>query len=321
MFFAILTLLSALSVSAIAAYYSVIGLIAIFSAAPIPIAIMGGTLEAAKLVVASWVYKNWDVAPKLLKYYFVTAIIVLMFITSLGIFGFLSKAHSDQSLATGDAVAKLEIIDDKIRVAKETIDGNRKILKQLDESVDQIMARSTSEEGARRANALRVSQKSERNRIANENEAQQKIIAKLNEDRQPYASEVRKIESEVGPLKYIAAMIYEEQVTSTMLEQAVRWVIVLIVLVFDPLAVLLVIAGNFSLRQAREEREDLEPILPFVADVGEKPTKEELQEIEETEYEIKEKIDLTTMEPVPMNKEEIEKVTEVRHTQKYPLEK
>lgn len=321
MFFALLTLLSALSVSAIAAYYSVIGLIAIFSAAPIPIAIMGGTLEAAKLVVASWVYKNWDVAPKLLKYYFVTAIIVLMFITSLGIFGFLSKAHSDQSLATGDAVAKLEIIDDKIRVAKETIDGNRKILKQLDESVDQIMARSTSEEGARRANALRVSQKSERNRIANENEAQQKVIAKLNEDRQPFASEVRKIESEVGPLKYIAAMIYEEQVTSTMLEQAVRWVIVLIVLVFDPLAVLLVIAGNFSLRQAREEKENLEPILPFVADVGEKPTKEELEEIEETEYEIKEKIDLTTMEPVPMNKEEIEKVTEVRHTQKYPLEK
>ena len=320
MFFAILTLLCALSVSAIAAYYSVIGLIAIFSAAPIPIAVMGGTLEAAKLVVASWVYKNWDVAPKLLKYYFVTAIIVLMFITSLGIFGFLSKAHSDQSLATGDAIAKLEIIDDKIRVAKETIDGNRKILKQLDESVDQIMARSTSEEGARRANALRVSQKAERNRIANENEAQQKVIAQLNEDRQPFAMEVRKVESEVGPLKYIAAMIYEDQVTQTMLEQAVRWVIILIVLVFDPLAVLLVIAGNFSLRQAREE-DNLEPILPFVADVGEKPTKEELQEIEETEYEVKEKIDVTTFDPVPMDKDEISKVSEVRHTQKYPLEK
>jgi hypothetical protein len=318
MLFAILTLLCALSVSAIAAYYSVIGLIAIFSAAPIPIAVMGGTLEAAKLVVASWVYKNWNVAPKLLKYYFVCAIIVLMFITSLGIFGFLSKAHSDQSLATGDAISKLEIIDDKIRVAKDTIDANRKVLKQLDESVDQIMARSTSEEGARRANALRVSQKAERNRIANENEAQQKIVAKLNEDRQPFATEVRKVESEVGPLKYIAAMIYNEQVTQTMLEQAVRWVIILIVLVFDPLAVLLVIAGNFSLKQAREEKENLEPILPFVADVGEKPTKEEL---EETEYEVKEKIDVTSFDPVPMNKDEIEKVSEVRRTQKYPLEK
>ena len=318
MLFAILTLLCALSVSAIAAYYSVIGLIAIFSAAPIPIAVMGGTLEAAKLVVASWVYKNWNVAPKLLKYYFVCAIIVLMFITSLGIFGFLSKAHSDQSLATGDAISKLEIIDDKIRVAKDTIDANRKVLKQLDESVDQIMARSTSEEGARRANALRVSQKAERNRIANENEAQQKIVAKLNEDRQPFATEVRKVESEVGPLKYIAAMIYNEQVTQTMLEQAVRWVIILIVLVFDPLAVLLVIAGNFSLKQAREEKENLEPILPFVADVGEKPTKEEL---EETEYEVKEKIDVTSFDPVPMNKDEIEKVSQVRRTQKYPLEK
>jgi hypothetical protein len=318
MLFAILTLLCALSVSAIAAYYSVIGLIAIFSAAPIPIAVMGGTLEAAKLVVASWVYKNWNVAPKLLKYYFVCAIIVLMFITSLGIFGFLSKAHSDQSLATGDAISKLEIIDDKIRVAKDTIDANRKVLKQLDESVDQIMARSTSEEGARRANALRVSQKAERNRIANENEAQQKIVAKLNEDRQPFATEVRKVESEVGPLKYIAAMIYNEQVTQTMLEQAVRWVIILIVLVFDPLAVLLVIAGNFSLKQAREEKENLEPILPFVADVGEKPTKEEL---EETEYEVKEKIDVTSFDPVPMNKDEIEKVSEVRRTQKYPLDK
>jgi len=320
MLFAILTLLCALSVSAIAAYYSVIGLIAIFSAAPIPIAVMGGTLEAAKLVVASWVYKNWNVAPKLLKYYFVCAIIVLMFITSLGIFGFLSKAHSDQSLATGDAIAKLEIIDDKIRVAKDTIDANRKTLKQLDESVDQIMARSISEEGARRANALRVSQKAERNRIANENEAQQKIIAKLNEDRQPFATEVRKVESEVGPLKYIAAMIYEDQVTQTMLESAVRWVIILIVLVFDPLAVLLVIAGNFSLKQARQAKEDeLDPILPFVADVGEKPTKEELEE--ETEYEIKEKIDLTTFDPIPMNKDEIEKVSEIRRTQNYPLEK
>jgi hypothetical protein len=280
---------------------------------------MGGTLEAAKLVVASWVYKNWNVAPKLLKYYFVCAIIVLMFITSLGIFGFLSKAHSDQSLATGDAISKLEIIDDKIRVAKDTIDANRKVLKQLDESVDQIMARSTSEEGARRANALRVSQKAERNRIANENEAQQKIVAKLNEDRQPFATEVRKVESEVGPLKYIAAMIYDEQVTQTMLEQAVRWVIILIVLVFDPLAVLLVIAGNFSLKQARQAKEEeLEPILPFVADVGEKPTKEEL---EETEYEVKEKIDVTSFDPVPMNKDEIEKVSEVRRTQKYPLEK
>ena len=154
MLFALMTLACALAVSGIAAYYSVIGLIAIFASAPIPIAIMGASLEASKLVVASWLYKNWKEAPKLLKYYFTSAIVILMIITSLGIFGFLSKAHLDQTASTGAVSAKLEIIDDKIRVAKETIDGNRKILKQLDESVDQIMARSTSEEGARRANAF-----------------------------------------------------------------------------------------------------------------------------------------------------------------------
>ena len=312
MLFAVLTLLCAISVSAIAAYYSVIGLIAIFSAAPIPIAIMGSTLEAAKLVVASWLYKNWKVAPRMLKYYFACAVIVLMFITSLGILGFLSKAHTDQSLISSDAVANVEIIDEKIRAAKENIDANRKILRQLDESVDQIMARSTTEGGARRAASLRVAQKEERTRIANEIETQQKTIALLNEERQPYATEARKIEAEVGPLKYIAALLYDENVTQTMLENAVRWVIILIVMVFDPLAVLLVVAGNFSLRQAIEERKSKESVVKSEV----KPKKET-----ETEYEVKEKIDLTTFDPVPMNKDEIEKVSEVRRTQKSPIKK
>ena len=191
--------------------------------------------------------------------------------------------------------------------SSETIDENRKTLKQLDESVDQIMARSTSEEGARRANTLRLSQKAERNRISNENEAQQKIIAKLNEDRQPFATEVRKIESEVGPLKYIAALLYNTEVTQTMLEQAVRWVIILIVLVFDPLAVLLVIAGNYSLMEARREKQPKEePAIDFIPDA-------------ETEYEKmekkikKEKVKVTTVDPVPMNKEEVVNATSLYH--------
>lgn len=320
MVFAILTLLCALSVSGIAAYYSVVGLIAIFSAAPLPIAIMGGTLEVSKLVVASWVYKNWKKAPRLLNYYFVSAIIILMFITSLGIFGFLSKAHTDQSLMTGDAVSKLEIIDDKIRTAKDTIDVNRKALKQLDESVDQTMARSTTEEGARKSSSLRVSQKIERNRIANENETQQKIISKLSEDRQPFASEVRKVEAEVGPLKYIAAMVYDDQITQTTLESAVRWVIILIVLVFDPLAVLLVIAANFSLRQLKEEEDDKLKFIPIVAEKSQDSIKE-TPKVSETEYEIKEKIDMTTLEPMAMSKKEIAEVSEFRRTQNYPLNK
>lgn len=288
MLFAILTLICALAISAIAAYYSVVGLVAIFASAPLSIAIMGGALEAGKLVVASWLYRNWKEAPRLLKYYFTFAVVVLMIITSLGIFGFLSKAHLDQTASTGESMAKLEIIDDKIRIAKETIDANRKTLKQLDESVDQIMARSTSEEGARRANALRVSQKAERGRIANEIEAQQKNLAKLYEDRQPLATEVRKIEAEVGPLKYVAELIYGKDAAESHFDSAVRYVIILLVFVFDPLAVLLLVAANYSLKQEREKRKST-----IAVDFRKK---------------YKRKIDATTFDPVPMNKDELDKM-------------
>ena len=142
MFTAILTLVSALVLSGIAAYYSVIGLMAIFAASPIPIAIMGGALEFSKLIAASWAYKNWKIAPRFLKYYFTVAVIILMFITSLGIFGYLSKAHNDQSLVSGDVSAKIEMIDEKIKVEKDNIDVNRKTLKQMDEAVDQVMVLS-----------------------------------------------------------------------------------------------------------------------------------------------------------------------------------
>jgi len=295
-----MTLACALAVSGIAAYYSVIGLIAIFASAPIPIAIMGASLEASKLVVASWLYKNWKEAPKLLKYYFTSAIVILMIITSLGIFGFLSKAHLDQTASTGAVSAKLEIIDDKIRVARETIDANRKTLKQLDESVDQIMARSTSEEGARRSNALRLSQKAERNRISNENEAQQKIIAQLNEDRQPLATEVRKVEAEVGPLKYIAELIYGKEDAQNHFDAAVRWVIILLIIVFDPLAVLLVIAANYSLQQERKPKPVIKAKVESDNLRGEFKSK-------------KKKVDLKSVDPIPMNKDEIVSATNLYH--------
>jgi len=295
-----MTLACALAVSGIAAYYSVIGLIAIFASAPIPIAIMGASLEASKLVVASWLYKNWKEAPKLLKYYFTSAIVILMIITSLGIFGFLSKAHLDQTASTGAVSAKLEIIDDKIRVARETIDANRKTLKQLDESVDQIMARSTSEEGARRSNALRLSQKAERNRISNENEAQQKIIAQLNEDRQPLATEVRKVEAEVGPLKYIAELIYGKEDAQNHFDAAVRWLIILLIIVFDPLAVLLVTAANDSLQQERKPK----PVIK---------TKVETDNLRGEFKSKKKKVDLTSVDPIPMDKDEIINATKIYH--------
>lgn len=280
MLFALITLLCALSLSAIAAYYSVIGLMAIFAASPIPIAIMGGALEFSKLIAASWAYKNWTVAPRLLKYYFVIAVVILMFITSLGIFGYLSKAHSDQSLVSGDVSARLEIIDEKIRVAKENIEVERKALKQMDEGVDQTLARTNSETGADKATKLRRAQQSERQRALANIEAEQKRVSAYTEERIPLATEVRKVEAEVGPIKYIASMMYDD-VDANILDKAVRFVIILLVLVFDPMAVLLVIAANFSMRQINEEKEEE---IMFGA---------------------------TTLGPIPMNKDELGRVTTV----------
>lgn len=246
MILAILTLLTAVAISGVAAYFSVVGLIAIFAAAALPIAVMGGVLELAKLVSASWVYRNWSTAPRVIKYYLTAAVVVLSLITSMGIFGYLSKAHLDQNLPTGDVQAKVSLIDEKIKIAKDNIDVNRKALKQLDESVDQLMARSSSEEGATKAAQLRTSQQRERNRLLAEIQQEQKKIASFNEERSPIAAELRKVEAEVGPLKYIAALIYGDNPDTNTLEKAVRWVIISLIFVFDPLAILLLIAANIS---------------------------------------------------------------------------
>jgi len=240
---------TAFALSSIAAYYSVIGLIAIFAASPVPIAIMGSTLELAKIVTVSWLQRNWNTAPKLLKSYFMAAVFILMLITSLGIFGYLSKAHSEQGAVTGNVAAKVSILDEKIKISKDNIDANRKALQQLDEAVDQVMARSTTETGADKAVQIRRSQSKERARLLQEIEAEQKKITTLTEERAPIAAEVRKIEAEVGPIKYIASFIYGET-SVELLEKAVVWVIILIIVVFDPLAVLLFIAFNKALEKS-----------------------------------------------------------------------
>jgi len=239
----------ALGLSAVAAYYAVAGLVAIFAAAAIPIMIMGSLLEASKLVVASWLYRNWVEIPKLFKAYFLTALITLMLLTSMGIFGFLSKAHLDQAIPTGDVSAKLALIDEKIKTEKENINASRKELTQLDAQVDQTLARTTEASGADKSIAIRRAQQKDRTRILNEIGTAQAKIAKLNEERAPIAAEVRKVEAEVGPIKYIAALIYGDNPETDVLEKAVRWVIIMIVLVFDPLAVLMLVAANWNLKK------------------------------------------------------------------------
>jgi hypothetical protein len=253
MILAWLLLLTGLTISAVAIYYSVVGLAAIFSAAFIPIIIMGGSLEIAKLVCASWLKANWHRVPRLLKIYMTTAVIVLMLITSMGIFGFLSKAHSDQSLVSGDVMSKIAVYDEKIKTAKENIEANRKALSQMDAAVDQTMGRSTTEQGADKAVAIRRSQQKERSRLQAEIAADQKAIASLNEQAAPIRAEVRKVEAEVGPLKYIAAFVYGAT-DETILERAVTWVIITIIVVFDPLAVIMLLAAQMSFAWLKEQK-------------------------------------------------------------------
>ena len=266
---AILTFLTGISISAVAIYNSVLGLAAIFAAAVIPIYVMGTILELSKLVTAWWLKSNWKRAPILLKSYMLIAVIALMLITSMGIFGFLSKAHSDQGLVSGDVQAKLSIYDEKIKTSKENIEANRRALKQLDEAVDQVMGRSTSEAGADKAVAIRRAQANDRKRLLAEIAQEQKAIAKLNEEAAPIRAEIRKVEAEVGPLKYIAKLIYGDNTDANLLEKAVVWVIIVIVLVFDPLAVLLLLASQMSFQWARQDREKKNELVQETPDIKE----------------------------------------------------
>ena len=254
MILAYLLLLTGLTLSAVAIYYSVVGLTAIFSAAVIPIIVMGASLEIAKLVCASWLKANWDRVPRFMKLYMSIAVVVLMLITSMGIFGFLSKAHNDQNLVSGDVQSKIAIYDEKIATARSNIDANRKQLTQMDAAVDQVMGRSSDEKGADKANAIRNSQKRDRAALAKDIESQQKIISQLNDEAAPIRAEVRKVEAEVGPVKYIAKFIYGDHgADENMLEKAVTWIILLIVVVFDPLAVIMLLASQMTFAWARGE--------------------------------------------------------------------
>jgi len=250
---AYLTLFSGLSISAVAIYYSVMGLIAIYPAMIIPIVVMGVAIELGKLSATVWLKQSWEWAPRFLKAYILPAIVLLMLITSIGVFGFLSKAHSDQGLVSGDVQAKISVYDEKIKIEKDNIDANRKALKQMDEAVDQVMGRSTDEKGADKAVAIRRSQQKERGRLLAEIAESQKKITSISEERAPVAAEVRKVEAEVGPIKYIAAFIYGDNPDANVLERAVTWVSILIVIVLDPLAVMLLLASQYSFQRIREQ--------------------------------------------------------------------
>jgi hypothetical protein len=198
-----------------------------------------------------------------------------MMITSMGIFGFLSKAHLDQAVPAGDITSQVTIYDDKIKTERDNVAAARKALTQMDAQIDQKLSRSTDEKGADKAIQIRRAQGSERKKLQNEISESQKTIVKLQTERAPIASQARKIEAEVGPIKYIAALIYGDTLDANVLEKAVRWVIIMIVLVFDPLAVLMLVAVNWSLkkRQPEVEPENIEQWINYPIDLPKKKVK------------------------------------------------
>ena len=368
MILGILTLLSALTISAIAIYYSVAGLAAIFAAAVIPIIVMGVALEVGKLVTAVWLHRYWKQATWWLKTYLSVAVFILMFITSMGIFGFLSKAHIEQTSMSQEQVALIETLDDKETRSQAKINRWRgeldRLLKGEDvrvdglidkeqEGLDKIYARINKEKDALREDAkfkvdqqqTRIKQaqdrrdaeiaaaekkfegsfggskeyeeavtKAKNNELSVASRAQKEILAintqldkdlkavdekydadiadinkrisdlrnqannktvdiegrinelegfieteqvkidAVNEEKFGYEKEYRKLEAEVGPIKYIAEFIYGENADQNLLEAAVRWVIIIIIFVFDPLAVLLLIASQYTFTWARENK-------------------------------------------------------------------
>ena len=272
-----LALVTALMLSAIAAWYSVVGLTAIFAAAVIPIIIMGASLEIAKVVTTVWLHRYWDKCRWMMKTYLTVAVLTLALVTSMGIFGFLSKAHMDQGIPTGDVAAQIQLFDDKIAIQKEliaserqNIEAARKTLSQMDAQLTARLDRGDTEASVERAVQIRAQQRRERNTLNGEIASAQKRIEisnqeiqKLNLEKAPIASKYRQIEAEVGPIKYIAALIYGDNPDTATLERAVRWVIILLIFVFDPLALMLVIAAISSYKWEFEPKKE-EKVEKFV---------------------------------------------------------
>ena len=252
MFLIILTFISAISISLIAAGYSIIGLATLFAGAATPIIAMGSALEVGKLVAASWLYNNWsENIPKTLKAYLFTAIIVLVFITSMGIFGFLSKAHLDQVRPTGNNAVQIALIDKQINQQELIIERAENTLNRLDKALDVYIAKEYVSRGLKE----RKKQKEERDFLNTEIKNAMDEIAKLTNAKSDIDIEQLKIEADVGPLKYVAELIYGENAKDNF-DSAVRIIILILIFVFDPLAVLLLIAANISLKQWRDKRNE-----------------------------------------------------------------
>jgi hypothetical protein len=264
----IFPLLTALALSAIAAFYSVIGLAQIFPGSFWPIIIMGAVLEVAKLVTVSWLYNNWKATTRALKYYFLTAIVLLMLITSMGIFGYLSKAHLESNVTLGANTVQLRTVEAQEKIARERLNY---LLKQASDP-EKITPR-----------------------VDRDIRATQAELKKLSEQKLPLMAEENKLAAEIGPIKYIAELFYDKEDPS-FIDKAVRSVIITIIFVFDPLAVLLLIAAQQTYRKLKPHEKKINwPKFTFKRE-------QKLDKQPENDVPFKPYLDTTSNEIIPKEK-------------------
>ena len=250
-FIALCALLSSLIIAGIAGWFSIVGMMAVFGGAAMAAAIMMGALEFGKIVGAAWLKHEWDDVPKKLKYTLTVGVIVLMLVTSMGIFGFLSKAHIEQGAPVGNNLAKVQRLEQKIDREQSKITDSQTVIDQLDETVSTLIEYDRIR-GPTGAKATRESQQEKRNELSSVITESENNIDKLLDEKFNFEQEVREYEVEVGPVKYIAELIYTD--TTDTLDAAVRIVIIILIFVFDPFAILLLIAANHSFIKLTKER-------------------------------------------------------------------
>ena len=257
MFLTYLTLISGISLSIIAAGYSIIGLAALFAGATTAIYAMGGALEVAKLVMASWLYNNWHspLLPKSIKYYLTSAVVILIFITSVGIFGFLSKAHLDQVVPENNNALQIQIIDEQIEQRQNTISRSQTQLEKMDELViNTTEETSWFSSSSQRAIDERNNQREERLLLEKTIEENLNKINELSDKKAGIRTEQLKLEADLGPIKYVAEFIYGDEAENHF-DKAVRIIIIILIFVFDPVAVLMLISANISFKERRMRQE------------------------------------------------------------------
>lgn len=252
----LLTLLSALFISSVAAWFSIAGLIAIFPGAKIAVGLMGAALELGKLVAASWLYQSWGSSNKLMKMYFFSAVTILSLITSIGIFGYLTRAHVEGTQGLNAGAEQVALLDDQIAIEKQTIVSSRAALQQMDAAVNNLVG---NEKTTERALAVRTAQRTERASLTKDIFASNSHVVELEKQKSLLNKDQRKLETEVGPIKYFAQLVYSTDNLET-IDKAIRMLILMLIFVFDPLAILLVIATNMQL--AEKKTTDTEKISP-----------------------------------------------------------